>query len=117
MTEASPAQPLGPIGTHVLFENDAVRVWTVVVEPGSKQYWHRHLLPYLIVPLTGGDIEIESVDGVVRRPSETVGEVMWRAAGEVHELRNIGTRVYRNILVEMKSAESDAPIEQARAVR
>lgn len=108
MTEASPARTLGPIGTQVLFENDAIRVWAVVVEPGSRQPWHRHLLPYLIVPLTGGDIEIESVDGVVRRPKETVGEVIWRSAGELHELRNIGSLVYRNILVEMKSTESNA---------
>jgi quercetin dioxygenase-like cupin family protein len=96
-------EALGPIGSHVLHENDTVRVWAVVVEPGAKQSWHRHLLPYLIVPLTGGDIEIESVDGVIRRPKETVGEVMWREAGEVHELRNIGSSIYRNILVELKS--------------
>lgn len=109
MTQENPARhPLGPIGSHVLYENDAVRVWAVVVEPGARQLWHRHLLPYLIVPLTGGEIEIESVDGVVRRPKETVGEAMWRDAGKVHELRNVGSLVYRNILVEMKSAESDA---------
>jgi len=108
MTQTDPGAALGPIGTHVLHENDAVRVWAVIVEPGARQPWHRHLLPYLIVPLTGGDIEIESVDGVVRRPKETVGEVMWRDAGEVHELRNIGSLVYRNILVEMKSAASGA---------
>jgi len=29
-------QALGPIGSHVLFENDAVRVWAVIVEPGAK---------------------------------------------------------------------------------
>jgi len=110
MTEAGPAgQVLGAIGSHVLYENGSVRVWAVVVEPGGRQPWHRHLLPYLIVPLTGGDIEIESTDGVVRRPKETVGAVMWREAGEVHELRNIGSGVYRNILVELKSAESNAP--------
>jgi quercetin dioxygenase-like cupin family protein len=96
-------EALGPIGSHILYENDTVRVWAVVVEPGARQPKHRHLLPYLIVPLTGGDIEIESVDGVIRRPKETVGEVMWREAGEVHELRNIGSSVYRNVLVELKS--------------
>jgi hypothetical protein len=38
--------------TSVPFENRAIRVWAVSVQPGSKQPWHRHLLPYLIVPLT-----------------------------------------------------------------
>ncbi len=82
---------LGPIGSYVLFENDAIRVWAVSVEPGSKHSWHRHLLPYLIVPLTGGEIEIEFVDGTLRRPKEIIGQVVWRDAGEVHELRNVGT--------------------------
>jgi quercetin dioxygenase-like cupin family protein len=100
---------LGLIGSHVLYENDTVRVWAVIVEPGRKQPWHRHLQPYLIVPLSGGDIEIESIDGVIRRPKETVGEVMWREAGEVHELRNTGSSVYRNILVELKSIANGAP--------
>jgi quercetin dioxygenase-like cupin family protein len=100
---------LALIGSSILYENDAVRVWAVVVEPGAKQPWHRHLLPYLIVPLTGGDIEIESVDGVIRRPKETVGEVMWRDAGEVHELRNTGSSVYKNILVELKSIANGVP--------
>lgn len=110
MTSDNPGhRPLGPIGTHVLFENEFVRVWAVVAEPGSGQPWHRHPLPYLIVPLTGGVIEIEDAGGIVRRPKETVGEVMWRQAGEVHELRNVGSRVYRNILVEVKSVENDAP--------
>ena len=94
---------LGPIGSYVLFENDAVRVWAVSVEPGSKQPWHRHLLPYLIVPLTGGEIEIESVDGTLRRPKEIVGQAVWREAGEVHELRNVGASLYRNVLVELKA--------------
>ena len=99
---------LGPIGSYVLFENDAIRVWAVSVEPGSKQPWHRHLLPYLIVPLTGGEIEIESVDGTVRVPKEIVGQVVWREAGEVHELRNVGASHYRNVLVEVKSREQSS---------
>jgi quercetin dioxygenase-like cupin family protein len=109
MARTNPAaEALGPIGSTVLYENDAVRVWAVIVEPGAKQPWHRHLLPYLIVPLTGGDIEIESVDGVIRWPKETVGEVMWRDAGEVHELRNVGSSIYKNMLVELKSIANAA---------
>ena len=94
---------LGPIGSYVLFENDAIRVWAVSVEPGSRHSWHRHLLLYLIIPLTGGEIEIESVDGTLRRPKEIIGQAVWREAGEVHELRNVGTSHYRNVLVELKA--------------
>ena len=33
---------LGPIGDRVMFENDLVRVWDFVVEPGKSKGWHKH---------------------------------------------------------------------------
>jgi beta-alanine degradation protein BauB len=45
---------LGPIGDKIVFENELVRVWSVTLDPGQRQPWHQHLLPYLIVPLTEG---------------------------------------------------------------
>src|SRR5262245_59013209 len=95
---------LGPIGSRVIFENDRVRVWELSVEPGESSGLHRHDLPYVIVPLTGGTIEIESVDGRTYRPVETIGEAIWRDPGEIHDLLNHGTATYRNVLVEIKGA-------------
>jgi len=93
---------LGPIGSRVIFENDLVRVWELSVEPGESSGLHRHDLPYVIVPLTGGTIEIESVDGRTYRPTETIGEAIWRDPGEIHDLHNRGGTMYRNVLVEIK---------------
>src|SRR4051812_7802589 len=93
---------LGPIGNRVIFENERVRVWELAVEPGRNKGLHRHDLPYVIVPLTEGKIEIEATDGKVYRPNEKVGEAIWRDAGEVHDLRNLGDTTYRNVLVEIK---------------
>jgi quercetin dioxygenase-like cupin family protein len=93
---------LGPIGNRVIFENQHVRVWELAVEPGKSKGLHRHDLPYVIVPLTAGKIEIESIDGRVYRPDEKVGEAIWRDAGEIHDLKNLGTATYRNVLVEIK---------------
>jgi quercetin dioxygenase-like cupin family protein len=94
---------LGAIGNRVIFENDLVRIWELAVEPGKSKGLHRHDLPYVIVPLTEGSIEIESIDGKVIRPQEKLGEAIWREAGEIHDLRNLGTATYRNVLVEIKS--------------
>jgi beta-alanine degradation protein BauB len=93
---------LGPIGNRVIFENDFVRVWELAVAPGRSKGLHRHDLPYVIVPLTEGNIEIESIDGRVYRPDEKVGEAIWRDAGEIHDLKNLGDATYRNVLVEIK---------------
>ncbi len=94
---------LGPIGDRVMYENDLVRVWDFVVEPGKNKGWHRHELPYVIIPMTEGQIELESaLNGEIVRPKSTVGEPIWRDAGEVHDLHNVGQTSYRNILIEIK---------------
>jgi quercetin dioxygenase-like cupin family protein len=95
--------PCGPIGSEVLFENSQVRIWAMNVPPGERKAWHHHKLPYLIVAMTGGAIEIESVDGSVVQPAEKIGDVIWRDPGEKHELRNLGDTVYRNVLIELKN--------------
>ncbi len=96
---------LGPIGDYVMFENDRVRVWDFVVEPGKSKGWHKHELPYVIIPMTDGEIELESaLTGEIARPKGKIGEPIWRDAGEVHDLRNVGKTSYRNILIELKSA-------------
>jgi quercetin dioxygenase-like cupin family protein len=93
---------LGPIGNRVIFENDHVRVWELAVDPGKNKGVHRHDLPYVIVPMTDGDIEIKSIDSRSYRVQDKAGQAIWRDAGEVHDLLNHGNTVYRNVLVEIK---------------
>jgi hypothetical protein len=70
---------------------------------GKSKGWHRHELPYVIIPTTDGDIELESaITGRVDRLVGKIGEPIWRDAGDVHDLRNVGNETYRNILVEIK---------------
>jgi quercetin dioxygenase-like cupin family protein len=97
---------LGPIGDKILFENEAVRVWSVTLDPGKRQPWHQHRLPYLIVPLTEGKNEMTFDDGRVRQTHEKPGEVIWREAGIPHELLNCSDWQYRNVLVEIKAGAS-----------
>jgi quercetin dioxygenase-like cupin family protein len=92
---------LGPIGDRVIFENELVRVWTLTLEPGGKQPWHRHDLPYLIVPITKGKGRITFVDETVVEPVEEPGMAIWREPGLVHELENTADWEYKNLLVEI----------------
>lgn len=97
---------LGEIGTEVVFENDHLRVWEVLVEPGGEQPWHRHHHPYLIVPIEAAENRITTLaDGTVRDVSEEVGVVVFRPAGDVHKLNNRGTTRYRNRLIELKDLD------------
>ena len=108
--EPTRESPTGPIGTTVLFENDHVRVWSMDVAAGGRKPWHHHRLPYVIVPVSGGRIEIEANDGSIVRIDELPGEAIWRDAGEIHELRNRGAVSYRNVLIEIKAQPSKAGV-------
>jgi quercetin dioxygenase-like cupin family protein len=97
-----PQGPLGPIGDEVLFENGYVRVWGLTLDPGERQAWHRHDLPYIVIPLTEGDNEMHFADGRRKPTRETPGTALWREPGIPHELLNRSSSRYRNVLVEIK---------------
>jgi beta-alanine degradation protein BauB len=113
--ETASTRKLGPIGDKILFENEYLRVWSVKLDPGQRQPWHQHLLPYLIVPLTEGDNEMTFDDGRVRHTQEKPGEVIWREPGIPHELINRSTWQYRNVLVEIKTPAHGDDAQTPRA--
>lgn len=96
------SEQYGPVGTSVVFENEQVRVWEVLLEPGEKQELHQHKLPYVIVAIEPGNNRITNIEGEVRDTHETPGHVVYQDSGQIHELHNVGTTRYRNRLVEIK---------------
>ena len=72
---------------------------------GGKKAWHHHKLDYVIINVTGGKIELENVHGHSIIADDKVGGVIWRDAGEKHELRNLSGKLYQNILVELKNGK------------
>jgi quercetin dioxygenase-like cupin family protein len=100
---------LVPIGDKVIFENESIRVWSFTVKPGGLKPMHRHDLPYLIVPVTPGRVEITTIEGKSREGEDALGSVIWQNWGETHQLRNLGDQPYQNILVELKKHDPNAP--------
>ncbi len=101
------SEEYGPVGTSVVFENDLVRVWEVLLEPGEKQELHQHELPYLIIAIEPGNNRITNVEGETRDTDERSGNVVYQDSGQIHELHNIGTTRYRNRLIEIKQPERE----------
>lgn len=99
------AAELGPIGSEILFENEHVRVWSLHLAAGETQDWHRHDLPYVVIPVVPGDQNVMVfADGRERETVETRGGAMWREAGQPHKLENRGMVDYENVLVEIKTS-------------
>ena len=95
-------EPLGDIASVVLFENDHVKIWNLIVEPGEASAWHLHERDYVTVVVEGGGLTAEFEDGTREVGQRQVGD--WRYAGEhkVHRVVNHTDARYKNVLIELK---------------
>jgi len=98
-----------PIGTEMVFEDDAVRIWRIDLEPGQEAGWHTHYLDYTTVILEGDVVERPNADGSVDRIEVQPGQLMrWYQGPLRHMLRNVGSRTFRNVIVEIKNSSTGA---------
>jgi hypothetical protein len=104
-------QPIdfGPIATHILYEDEQVRIWDQRLAPGEKTAPHRHEQDYVLVDVEGERIGVEPLPGhndkdydrYIEIPVKR-GQVFWLEKGSVEQATNVGSRAYRGILVEFK---------------
>ena len=104
-------EPSTEVGTRVMFENERVRVWDLVLAPGESLAKHVHKLDYFFIVESGGLIRFADPDN----PSDyrdvqfqdeqvTFVPVPDAATGKVdNRLENVGTKHHRNYVIELKS--------------
>lgn len=73
--------------SEVQRDDDALRVTLWRFPPGTETGWHRHEVPYMVVPVKGGALTVE--DGAESRsyPIEP-GKSYARPAGIEHNIAN-----------------------------
>ena len=96
------AEQLGDVGTEFLFENQYVKVWNLVLEPGQASSWHQHTLDYMYIVIEPGKVRTEYEDGTYEQQEDEIGNVVMRAQDAIHRLVNLGNSRYRNIVIELK---------------
>lgn len=95
---------LRDIGDRILLENEFVRVWEVKLEPGETLGFHIHYHPYLVLSLSGGTNEIETISGKTIATDEPGGtHVFINEMREVHRLTNKSKVTYLSRLIEMRA--------------
>src|ERR1700710_232025 len=97
-------QPTNQVGTHLLFENDRVRVWDLALAPGEWLESHIHRDDFLFIVVSGGHLRHAHPP----HPADT-HEVQYKdnqvvfieAENEIlhHRLTNIGDAPYRNFVI------------------
>jgi quercetin dioxygenase-like cupin family protein len=93
----------GDPGT-LLFENDRVRVWELVMRPGEICNWHVHEHDHLLVVFEGCLVEALKADGTQGTRNIEDGKVLFMPASPVAEIaRNASPdRTLRELIIDLK---------------
>jgi mannose-6-phosphate isomerase-like protein (cupin superfamily) len=105
--DAHENDPIGNVGTQLLYEDDDVRVWEMRLEPGEASDLHHHEHDYVLaissgdlvagIPPKGGPMPV--FVGIVPPQGNTVrvpkGGTEWAL--------NVGEKPYAEILIELKT--------------
>lgn len=89
-------------GHSLIFENEKVRAYRVILQPGQATGSHKHGLPFLNVSVSGGEL-IVGVEG--RKSSKEKfrpGAFAWFDGPMTHSLRNSGAQPHEMVDVEWK---------------
>lgn len=98
---AQDAAAVNPKTIHVTLDNERIRVFEAVLEPGDKEQMHSHPANVFYV-IQGGKIRSHSADGKATERELHVGETIYRGP-LTHWAENIGTTTIRLVLVELKT--------------
>jgi hypothetical protein len=92
------------VGTSVLFENEKLRVWEMVLAPGETCATHRHVHDHLLLYAEPATIQAQ-LDGrpVIQHVED--GLVSYRAVGPSglppHSITNVAATPSRHFIVEL----------------
>ena len=105
MSDTAPAE-LGPIGDRVLFEDEHIRVWEMVLEPGERSPLHHHEHDYIVVVVEGDHVTVELLemgdDGSGSKSAQvTPGHSVFLRKGGTEVAFNSGVVRYRDVQIEL----------------
>ena len=95
-------EQLGDVGTEFKYEDEQVKVWDLVLQPGQSSDWHHHTNRYMFVVTRAGTLQTEHADGSVTTSDLQLGQVVKGIKNAVHRVTNIGDALYSNAIIEMK---------------
>jgi hypothetical protein len=106
--EAHHGEPLGPVANTVIFEDEKLRVWEMVLEPGGHSALHHHEHDYYLAIFSG-----DRIAGILSKESgqdpfpcvlPEDGNFVPIPKGGTEWAFNVGTQTYREILIELKES-------------
>ncbi|MGH8949384.1 MAG: cupin domain-containing protein [Acidimicrobiia bacterium] len=95
------------VGTTVWFENDRIRVWEILLQPGERGAFHSHVTNYFWTVVEGSRGLQRFADGTFVVRDYLVGETKYLEhtpeTALIHDLENVGDSTLRFVTVELLS--------------
>jgi hypothetical protein len=105
LSELEAASENKQLGTSVWFENDRIRVWEVLLEPGERGEFHAHTTNYFWTVVEGSRGLQRFSDGTFVVRDYVVGETKYLEHSPqdflIHDLENVGDSRLRFVTVEL----------------
>lgn len=89
-------------GYTQIFDNERVRAWRLVLEPGETAPVITQLAPGMRVVIEGGELVEVVPEGSERAMAPRSGEFFWQDAGGIRAVRNVGTTRIDIVELELK---------------
>ena len=103
--ELAAAQSNKELGTSVWFENDRIRVWEVLLQPGQRGPFHSHTTNYFWTVVEGSRGLQRFADGTYVVRDYVVGDTKYLEHSPqselIHDLENVGESTLRFVTVEL----------------
>jgi len=93
---------LGNVATRLILENDRVKIWEMLLEPGESSDLHQHTLDYVLCILEGTSIDADPPDGATVQYAMKPGQTFYVKRGSTERAVNRSTVRFREILIELK---------------
>lgn len=98
------------VGTSVWFENERIRVWEILLQPGERGPFHSHTTNYFWTVVEAGRGLQRFDDGTYAVRDYRVGDTKYLEhtveTALVHDLENIGDTNLRFVTVELLDGSS-----------
>jgi mannose-6-phosphate isomerase-like protein (cupin superfamily) len=93
------------VGTTIWFENDRIRVWEILLQPGERGAFHSHVTNYFWTVVEGSQGLQRFADGTFVVRDYLVGETKYLEhtpeTALIHDLENVGNSTLRFVTVEL----------------
>jgi beta-alanine degradation protein BauB len=116
--ELAAAQANGRVGSRLVSTSERVRVWTLVLQPGERIGFHKHVLDYFWTAVTPGRAQSRYADGRIVNVTYEAGDTQHHHYKQgdfmIHDLSNIGDTTLMFTTVEfLDSANKPLSVETA----